>query len=384
MSKIDKNEEASQVNNRRLFAIGRLVLLLVLAIALIYWLFGWVKGSFFYIHETDARVMADLITISSEVEGKIVKRFVSEGNNIAKGDPLIQINSRLNDLKIQQIKAEHMTKRAELSKASAEYDMIADQLQAKIKSENAKLLEARANKRVFDHEVDFLKKDFERVKKLLGKGAISRSKLERVETNFRKAEQQLIAAEKTVIASEARIGQAQADRKLLDVKNAEKKSLKARLLEIEAKMARELEVAKQFQITSNMDGVVGRTLVNEGEVVSKGQRLLVLHSPDKIWVETNIRETDISRLKLGQLVKIEVDAYPDEEFEGKISRIGNAATSQFAILPKLNEAGSFTKVTQRLRVRIEIDQRQSMLRPGMMVEVFINANDSPLSKFLTD
>ena len=384
MSKIDKNEEASQVDNRRLFAIGRLVLLLVLAIALIYWLFGWVKGSFFYIHETDARVMADLITISSEVEGRIVKRFVSEGNNIAKGDPLIQINSRLNDLKIQQIKAEHMTKRAELSKASAEYDMIADQLQAKIKSENAKLLEARANKRVFDHEVDFLKKDFERVKKLLGKGAISRSKLERVETNFRKAEQQLIAAEKTVIASEARIGQAQADRKLLDVKNAEKKSLKARLLEIEAKMARELEVAKQFQITSNMDGVVGRTLVNEGEVVSKGQRLLVLHSPDKIWVETNIRETDISRLKLGQLVKIEVDAYPDEEFEGTISRIGNAATSQFAILPKLNEAGSFTKVTQRLRVRIEIDQRQSMLRPGMMVEVFINANDSPLSKFLTD
>ena len=384
MSKIDKNEEVSQVNNRRLFAIGRLVLLLVLAIALIYWLFGWVKGSFFYIHETDARVMADLITISSEVEGKIVKRFVSEGNNIVKGDPLIQINSRLNDLKIQQIKAEHMTKRAELSKASAEYDMIADQLQAKIKSENAKLLEARANKRVFDHEVDFLKKDFERVKKLLGKGAISRSKLERVETNFRKAEQQLIAAEKTVIASEARIGQAQADRKLLDVKNAEKKSLKARLLEIEAKMARELEVAKQFQITSNMDGVVGRTLVNEGEVVSKGQRLLVLHSPDKIWVETNIRETDISRLKLGQLVKIEVDAYPDEEFEGKISRIGNAATSQFAILPKLNEAGSFTKVTQRLRVRIEIDQRQSMLRPGMMVEVFINANDSSLSKFLTD
>ena len=384
MSKIDKSEEASQVNNRRLFAIGRLLLLLVLAIALIYWLFGWVKGSLFYIHETDARVMTDLITISSEVEGRIVKRFVSEGNNITKGDPLIQINTRLIDLKIQQIKAEYMTKKAELSKTSAEYDMIADQLEAKIKSENAKLLEARANKRVFDHEVDFLKKDFERVKRLLGKGAISRSKLERVETNFRKAEQQLIAAEKTVIASEARIGQAQADRKLLDVKNAEKKSLEARLLEIEAKMARELEVAKQFQIKSNMDGVVGRTLVNEGEVVSKGQRLLVLHSPDKIWVETNIRETDIGRLKLGQLVKIEVDAYPDEKFEGIISGIGNAATSQFAILPKLNEAGSFTKVTQRLRVRIKIDQRQSMLRPGMMVEVFINANDSPFSKFLTD
>ena len=382
MSKLDESEKVSQVNNRRLFAMGRLVLLFVLAIALIYWLFGWIKGSFFYVHETDARVMADLITISSEVEGRIVKRFVSEGNNIKKGDPLIQINSRLIDLKIQQIKAEYNTKKAELSKTSAEHRMIADQIEAKIESENAKLLEARANKRVFDHEVNFLKKDFARVKKLLKKGAISRSKLERVETNFRKAEQQLIAAEKTVIASEARIGQAEADRKLLDVKNAEKKSLEARLLEIQAKMAREVEVAKQFQITSNMDGVVGRTLVNEGEVISKGQRLLVLHSPEKIWVETNIRETDISRLKLGQRVEIEVDAYPEEQFEGTISRIGNAATSQFAILPKLNEAGSFTKVTQRLRVRIEIDQRQSMLRPGMMVEVFIKANDAPFRNFL--
>ena len=102
MSKIDESGKAPQVNNRRLFAIGRLVLLLVLAIALIYWLFGWVKGSFFYVHETDARVMADLITISSEVDGRIVKRFVSEGNNIKKGDALIQINSSLIDLKIQQ------------------------------------------------------------------------------------------------------------------------------------------------------------------------------------------------------------------------------------------------------------------------------------------
>ena len=141
MSKIDESGKAPQVNNRRLFAIGRLVLLLVLAIALIYWLFGWVKGSFFYVHETDARVMADLITISSEVDGRIVKRFVSEGNKIKKADALIQINSSLIDLKIQQIKAEYRTKKAQLSKTSAEYNMIADQIEAKIKSENAKLLE---------------------------------------------------------------------------------------------------------------------------------------------------------------------------------------------------------------------------------------------------
>ncbi len=377
MSNGNAIEKGPQVSNRRLFAVARMVLLFLLVIALLYWLFGWMKQSILYVHETDARVMADLITISSEVEGKIVKRFVSEGTNVRKGDPLIQINSRLIDLKIKQIKAEYQTNSAELSKTSAEYNMIAEQLKARIGSENAKLLEARANKRVIAHEVAFLEKEFLRVQKLLEKGVISRSRVERVEANFRKAQQQLVAAEKTVFASEARVGEVEANKRLLDVKKAERKSLKARLLEIEAKIARELEVASQFHIKSNMDGVVGRALVNEGEVVSKGQRLLVLHSPNKIWIETNIRETDIKRLKVGQIANIEVDAFPDAQFEGKISRIGNAATSQFAILPKLNEAGSFTKVTQRIRVRIEIDQRQNMLRPGMMVEVYIKAKDTP-------
>ena len=377
MSNGNKIEKGLQVSNRRLFAVARMVLLFLLVIALLYWLFGWMKESILYVHETDARVMADLITISSEVEGKIVKRFVSEGTNVRKGDPLIQINSRLIDLKIKQIKAEYQTNSAELSKTSAEYNMIAEQLKARMGSENAKLLEARANKRVITHEVAFLEKEFLRVQKLLDKGVISRSRVERVEANFRKAQQQLVAAEKTVFASEARVGEVEANKRLLDVKKAERKSLKARLLEIEAKIARELEVANQFHIKSNMDGVVGRALVNEGEVVSKGQRLLVLHSPNKIWIETNIRETDIKRLRVGQIAKIEVDAFPDTQFEGKISRIGNAATSQFAILPKLNEAGSFTKVTQRIRVRIEIDQRQNMLRPGMMVEVYIKAKDAP-------
>ena len=96
-------EKGPQPSNRRLFAVARMVLLFLLVIALLYWLFGWMKESILYVHETDARVMADLITISSEVEGKIVKRFVSEGTNVRKGDPLIQINSRLIDLKIKQI-----------------------------------------------------------------------------------------------------------------------------------------------------------------------------------------------------------------------------------------------------------------------------------------
>jgi len=74
---------------------------------------------------------------------------------------------------------------------------------------------------------------------------------------------------------------------------------------------------------------------------------------------------------VGQTVTVSVDAYPDEAFEGRIERIGNTATSAFALLPSPNPSGNFTKITQRLPVRIAIDQRDGRLRPGMMVEVKI-------------
>ena len=89
----------------------------------------------------------------------------------------------------------------------------------------------------------------------------------------------------------------------------------------------------------------------------------------------NIRETEIARLALGQRARIEVDAYPERSFEGTVSVIGLAATSTFALLPSAKPGGSFTKVTQRFPVRIALESDGESLRPGMMVEVFIDVAD---------
>jgi len=97
-----------------------------------------------------------------------------------------------------------------------------------------------------------------------------------------------------------------------------------------------------------------------------------VHDPKKVWIDANVKETDIRRVKIGQKADITVDAYPDRKFEGKVIAIGNAATSEFALLPTPNPSGNFTKITQRLRVRVAIEQDQKLLRPGMMVEVFID------------
>ena len=166
-----------------------------------------------------------------------------------------------------------------------------------------------------------------------------------------------------------------ADQSELIVKVAELGKLRAQLIEIDAEIAIQEEEINNFIIKADIDGVVGRRLIKKGEFVSKGQRLLVMHDPNKIWIETNIRETEINRISAGRQVRIEVDAFPGKEFVGKVILIGNAATSQFALLPKLNEAGTFTKITQRIRVRIEVEQEQEALKPGMMVEVFIDPKE---------
>ena len=95
------------------------------------------------------------------------------------------------------------------------------------------------------------------------------------------------------------------------------------------------------------------------------------HNPKKVWVSANIKETNIRHVQLQTTVKILVDAYPRKIFQGKISKIGNAATSEFALLPTPNPSGNFTKIVQRLRIRIDLDEHNGLLKPGMMVEVEI-------------
>jgi membrane fusion protein, multidrug efflux system len=114
------------------------------------------------------------------------------------------------------------------------------------------------------------------------------------------------------------------------------------------------------------------TFVRKGEHVASGQRIAMFHNPNDIWVQANVKETHIGLLKPGMKAAIRVDGYPGRIFHGQIYRVGQAATSKFALLPDPNPSGNFTKITQRLPVRIVLDEKNHSLRPGMMVEVDID------------
>lgn len=357
---------------RRLFAVARMLLLLTLLAAMVAWAVQWARTSVLYVHETDARIMADLVSVSSEVDGRLNELLVAEGDRVTKGQTLAVIDARSIAMALDETKAERETAWAELARVEAETSMIAEQTESRIRSERAKLAVTEANQNVFAHELGFAEADFRRIEKLAKSGAVSTSRLDRARTDFLKTRQELQKAEAETTTAQAQLDEALADRARLLVKKAEHRELEARLAEIEARIARQSVDLADRTIVSPIDGVVGQTFAKAGEYLSEGKRILALHDPDTIWVESNIRETEVGRLKVGLPVRVEVDAYPDAIFEGKVARIGDAATSQFSLLPRINDSGTFTKITQRIEVRIDLAPSEEKLKPGMMVEIFVD------------
>ena len=361
-----------QAGGRRLFAIARALLLLVLLLAMAAWGVQWIRSTIVYVHETDARVMADLVTVSSTADGILVDRPVKEGDRVTRGQVLAVIDSRAAIVALGETGAEHATLQASLVRIEAEVAMIEGQTEARIGIERARQAVAEANKAVQDHESAYAETDFRRIEALAATGTVPASRLDRARADFLKAQQERRRAAAEVSAARAMVGAAIADRSMVLVKQAARTELEARLAEIVARRERlQIGIADRT-VRSPINGIVGRTFAISGEYVASGERLMSLHDPKQVWIETNIRETELGRLALGQTARIEIDAYPDLALEGRISRIGNAATSQFSLLPRLNDSGNFTKVTQRIKVLIDIAQQDNRLMPGMMVEIYVD------------
>jgi membrane fusion protein (multidrug efflux system) len=350
--------------------IGRVLLGAAVAVGvagLIYWVYGRYTNVVVY----DARIKADMIMISSRIDGWVTEVPVSEGSQLDIGEPLIMIDHRDSTLHLREIDAQRSSMQAERQRIEAEIHMIDQQTQGRIDASRAALTAAQAAKSGIDTELEQIRSDFERGQSLLAKKVISRQRWESLRTAYRIAGQSVLKAEADVAQANAAVIEAQADRQRMDLLQGRIASLRFDEERLKTQHQRQqLDLADRI-IKAPSKGKVDRVFIDPGEYVARGQRLLLLHDPSVIWVEANIKETDIRDVKLGAKARIGIDAYPDLEVIGEVVRIGNAATNQFALLPSPNPSGSFTKITQRLPVKISIPQVDGLLRPGMMVEVEI-------------
>ncbi len=132
---------------------------------------------------------------------------------------------------------------------------------------------------------------------------------------------------------------------------------------------------EQHTIRSPNDGVVDELFFDNGEHSLRGYRMALLHDPDAVWVSANIKETDIRHVRPSAPVQVRADSDPSHIITGRITRIHDATIGEAAMMPNPNANGVFTKITQRIRVRIDLDPTQVEMRPGTLVRVRIRKGD---------
>lgn len=347
-------------------------LLLVLAGSL---LTKWLTDRWAHVAIDDSRIAATLVTVSSEVSGRLLNVPVVAGDSVKKGTVLAAIDRQQAELELQALESQIRSIEAQQSQLRAEQDMVRAQVARKTEAGQAEVAAAESAHASSEVALRNANIRFARAKKLEASKIVPAQELEQTQTELSVAEQQERTAAAHITTAQANLAVTKTEETKLDVLDRQIVMLEAqKSAEIADRDRKQIDIAHGV-IKAEFDGVIDGTFVDAGEYVSPGTRLLMYHDPKTVWVEANVKETDFRRLRIDAPAKVFVDAYPGRTFTGRVVRLGEAATSQFALLPSPNPSGNFTKITQRLPIRLSIGQQDNLLRPGMMVEVSIDVVD---------
>ncbi|HYH42736.1 MAG TPA: HlyD family secretion protein [Burkholderiales bacterium] len=341
------------------------------AIALIAWAGTWLYHRWTHIYVDDARIDGEVVTVASRVSGWITDLPVIEGDPVKKGQIIARVDDRDSLLHREVLQARLKTLENQMGVMRAQTGQVDQETAGKYSAETNRIAAAQAEVAAAEANMKQSRSDFDRVVDLHAQKWLSQQAMERARTTLKQAQEAHRKALADVAAAQGNLSSAGGSRKQLQVMERQIAVLASQAGELRAEMQRQEADISDRTIKSPADGVIVMTFARKGEHVAAGQRIAMFHDPANIWVEANVKETSIGLLKPGMPVDVRVDAYSGRVFRGEIHRIGQAATSKFALLPDPNPSGNFTKITQRLPVRILIKDKDLTLRPGMMVEVDI-------------
>jgi membrane fusion protein (multidrug efflux system) len=306
----------------------------------------------------DAYVRAELTRLSSRVAGEVLTVAVNDFQRVKAGDLLVQIDPADYQAQVAQAEAGVAAAQAALDNLSNQVELqYATIAQAEAQQVSAAAMEVEA------------RQEQERQQSLTQTEAGTRQRLEQATAAYAKAQAD-VRASRAVIA---------AQRHQLEVLSGTKKQ---RAADVDAAKAT-LTAAKlklgYTRIVAPFDGVVSERQVQPGDYVNIGSNLITVVPLPNVYVMANYKETQLTRVRPGQRVEITVDTFSNEKLHGRVERIAPASGSQFALLPPDNATGNFTKVVQRIPVRIQLDEGQPLLQrllPGMSVVTSIHTDDA--------
>lgn len=353
----------------RLIVIGGMV-----AVAI--WLAApWLAARFKQVRINDARIAAKVVTISSEVDGRVTAMPVLVGDAVEEGELVAAIDRALSQPQLDAVLSRLAATDAQLAELRARKVLLEKQISARRDAALAGIAAAVANHEASLAGLTNARARHERAIKLAEQNITSQQTLDESQAALDTATQQERAAFAAIESARASLAIVEADGEQMNVLESQIASVLAGRVGTEAdRTLMEIDLAHRT-ITARFDGIIDGTFVDVGEYVTPGTRIAMYHAPEDIWIDANVKETEYGRIHVGSKASITVDAFSGRTFEGEVIAMGGAATSQLALLPSPNPSGNFTKVTQRLPIRVSIDAADTELRPGMMVEVYVDVAD---------
>ena len=337
---------------------SRLVIL-----ALVLGIGGWLGYKWWHglshVTTDNAQVAAHQMPILPKVGGFVAEVKVVDNQPVSAGMLLASIDDRDYRTRLAQAEAE-----LQMALAAAGKEGGSGQAASQLAASRASAAAARSNIDQALANADKAQKDLERIRSLVAKKMVSPQALDAAEAAARAAMAQVKSARDMAISAGEQV-------------SASGSALQSAMAKVDsARAARDLAAIQlaDTRIAAPAAGVVGNKTVEPGQLVQVGQPLMSLVPLDDVWVVANLKETDIAGVKLGNAVEIEIDAYPGERFAGQVESISPASGALFSLLPPDNATGNFTKVVQRIPVRIRLDRANDPahpLRPGMSAFVTI-------------
>ena len=341
---------------RRKLAFG---MLLAAALGTAGWFgYDWWTVGRFTVSTDDAYVQAYNTTLAAKVPGYVASVAVTDNTFVRSGDVVATIDDGDYRLAVDSARGKVATQEATIARIA--HQIIAQE--AAVEQAKTQLVAAQAAATRMELELV-------RQNTLVARDASSRQLLEQAQAN----RDQAVAG---VQGAKAAIDSATAN---VDVLKGQRQEAINTLDELKTALAKAERDLSFTVIRAPLDGVIGNRAVQAGDYVQTGQRLASLVPLDEVFVTANFKETQVARLRPGQSVSISVDALPEHAIQGTVESFSPASGAIFSLLPPDNATGNFTKIVQRLPVRIHVPAevaREGLLRPGMSVVVSVNTKTS--------
>jgi membrane fusion protein (multidrug efflux system) len=316
--------------------------------------FDYMTTGRFLVSTDDAYVRANNTTLGAKVSGHVAEFLVEDNERVRAGDVIARIDDGDYRLAANSARDKVATQEATIER----FDRQIDAQRASVEQAQAQLLSAQAARTRMQSE-------FERQQALAGKAFASKQTLEQSIANRDQANASVQSAQAALDGAIANVA----------VLQAQKKEAARTLEELKTALAKAARDLSFTEIRAPVDGMIGNRAAQVGDFMQTGQRLAALVPLSEVFIDANFKETQLARLLPGQPVSITVDALPNEKIDGVVASVSPASGSVFTLLPPDNATGNFTKIVQRLAVRIRVPAdvaERGALRPGMSVVVAVN------------